>query len=66
MGKSDHERKGCGVIEKADECHHLIFFGRGEGGQMLTDKKFEDITIYSCQMLVFLFFRLQYNINIYN
>lgn len=29
MGKSDHERKGRGVIEKANECHHLILFGGG-------------------------------------
>lgn len=60
MGKSDHERKGRGVIEKANECHHLIFFWGGEGGQMLTDKKFEDITIYSCQSSFF--YSSDYNI----
>lgn len=43
MGRSDHERKGRGVIEEANECHHLIWGGCGD--QMLTDKKLEDITI---------------------
>lgn len=29
MGRSDHERKERGIIEEANECHHLIWGGRG-------------------------------------